>query len=75
MGTGGFLRGGYSDWLMELTTYLHLVLRSRIVEKYLHSPTLHGVVLNELITGASLLYLFFLPRCSHTWELAPTFGA
>jgi hypothetical protein len=30
-----------------LTTHLHLVLRSRMVELYLHSPTcFHGIVLN-----------------------------
>jgi hypothetical protein len=34
-------------WGMKLTTHLHLVPRSRMVELYLHSPIcLHGVVLN-----------------------------
>jgi hypothetical protein len=32
---------------MKLATHLHVALSSRMVEKYLHSPThLHGVVLN-----------------------------
>jgi hypothetical protein len=32
---------------VKLTTHLHLVLKSRMVELYLHSPTrLHGAVLN-----------------------------
>jgi hypothetical protein len=36
-------------------THLHLVLRSRMMELYLHSHTrLYGVVLNELSTGTDL---------------------
>jgi hypothetical protein len=38
---------GYSAWGVKLTTHLHLVPRSRMVELYLHSPIrLHGVVIN-----------------------------
>jgi hypothetical protein len=43
------------------------------------------VEINHLITSIwyvlrisdeeRVFYLFFLPRCSHTWELAPAFGA
>jgi hypothetical protein len=49
MGTGGsFPRNKATG--VELTTHLHLVPRSRIVELYLHSPIhLHGVMLNCLI--------------------------
>jgi hypothetical protein len=43
---------------IKLTTYLHLVPRSRKVELYLHSPIcLHGIVLNELSTGQLYLYM------------------
>jgi hypothetical protein len=39
----------------EVTTHLHLVLRSRMVELYLHSPIrIHGVVLNSLSTETTL---------------------
>jgi hypothetical protein len=31
---------------MKLTTHLHLVLRSGMVDLYLHSTRLHGMVLN-----------------------------
>jgi hypothetical protein len=38
--------GWKSGQLVKLTTHLRLVLRSRMVELYLHSPTLlHGMVL------------------------------
>jgi hypothetical protein len=38
----------------------HLLLRSRMVEVYLHSPVcLHGIVLHSLSTGTTLL----LPSC------------
>lgn len=57
MGTGGSFPGRQSDRVVKLTTYLDLVLRSRIVEKYLHSPTLHGVIFNALINGTTLPYL------------------
>jgi hypothetical protein len=34
---------------MKLTTQIHLVLKSRMVELYFQSPTkLHGILLNEL---------------------------
>jgi hypothetical protein len=31
---------------VKLTTHLHIMPRSRVVELYLHSPCLHGIVLN-----------------------------
>jgi hypothetical protein len=38
-------------WGVKLTTHLHLVPKSRMVELYLHSPiSLRGVVLNEFNT-------------------------
>jgi hypothetical protein len=38
---------GIGDWGVKLTIHLHLVLRLRMVEVYLHSPPrLHGIVLN-----------------------------
>jgi hypothetical protein len=44
-----------SGWGLNLTTHLHLVLRLRMVELYLHSPVcLHGVVLTCLNTGTTL---------------------
>jgi hypothetical protein len=49
MATGGSFPGGggeYSGGSVKLTTHLHLVPRSRMVELYLHSPIcLHGIVL------------------------------
>jgi hypothetical protein len=40
---------------MKLTTHLHLVLRSRMMELYLHSPIcVHGMVLNLLSTRTPL---------------------
>jgi hypothetical protein len=46
-GTGGSLPRGKVVRGIKLTTQLHPVLRSRIVELYLNSPIrLHGVVLN-----------------------------
>jgi hypothetical protein len=46
---------------LKLTTPLYLVSRTRMAELYLHSPIcLHGVVLNELITGiTSPFYLLY----------------
>jgi hypothetical protein len=46
---------GYSGRGVKLTTHLHLVSRSKIVELYLHSPIyLLGVVLNKLSMGTAL---------------------
>jgi hypothetical protein len=47
MDTGGSFPGRRSGWGVKLTTHLYVAPRSRIVELYLHSPTLlHGLVLN-----------------------------
>jgi hypothetical protein len=47
MGTGVFVSGGKAVRSVKLTTDLHQVARSGMVELYLYSPTrLHGVVLN-----------------------------
>jgi hypothetical protein len=44
----GLFPRGWSRQGVKLTTHLHLVLRSRMVELYLQSPIhLHGVVLNN----------------------------
>jgi hypothetical protein len=41
---------------VQLTTHVHLVPRIRMVELYLHSPVyFHGVALNYLSTGTTLL--------------------
>jgi hypothetical protein len=46
-GYRGLYPRGYSGRGMKLTTDLHLVPRSRMVELYLYSPIcLHGIVLN-----------------------------
>jgi hypothetical protein len=43
---GAFPRG-WSSWGVKLTIHLHLVLRSRMAQLYLHSPIhLYGVMLN-----------------------------
>jgi hypothetical protein len=55
MGTVAFLSG------VELAAYFHLVPRSTMVELYLHSPIcIHGIVLNYLSTGTTLLYVLFV---------------
>jgi hypothetical protein len=48
MGTErGDIPRGENGWGLKLTTHLHLVPKSRIVELYLHSSiSLHGIVLN-----------------------------
>jgi hypothetical protein len=48
---------------VKLTTHLYLVLRSKTVELYLHSPTrLNDVVLNYLNSGTILpFFLIFYP--------------
>jgi hypothetical protein len=52
--------------LVKLTIHLHLVLRSRIVELYLHSPIhIHGVVLNYLIKDR--VSFTFLPFMLLVW--------
>jgi hypothetical protein len=38
MGTVGSFPGGKDAWGIKLTSHLHLVPRSRMVELYLHSP-------------------------------------
>jgi hypothetical protein len=55
MGFGGSFPGGTAVGGVTLTTHIHLVPRSRIVELYfLTLKRLHGVVLNKLSTGATL---------------------
>jgi hypothetical protein len=44
---------GQSGPCMKLTGHLRLMLRSRMVELYLNSPTLHRVVLDLLSTGTT----------------------
>jgi hypothetical protein len=34
-----------------------------------------SAILTHCITGRPKTTFFLLPRCSHTWELAPAFGA
>jgi hypothetical protein len=47
MDTGGLFSRGKNGWGVKLTTHVHMVLKSRMMELYLHSPiSLHGVVLN-----------------------------
>jgi hypothetical protein len=47
MGTGVFFPERKSGLGFKLTTYLHLVPRSRMVELYFHFPIrLHGMMLN-----------------------------
>jgi hypothetical protein len=47
VGTRGDFLGGRNDWYVKLTTHLHLVPNSRMVDLYLHFPyVFHGVVLN-----------------------------
>jgi hypothetical protein len=47
-----------NSWGVNLSIHFHLLLRSRIVKLYLHSPIyLHGVVLNYLSTGTTLPYI------------------
>jgi hypothetical protein len=56
MGAGVKAAGG-----VKLTTHLHLVLRLRMVELYLHSAiSLHGLVLNELGPGITLPFAFII---------------
>jgi hypothetical protein len=51
MRTRGFLLG-LSSWGMKLMGYNYLVLRSRMVEQYLHYPLhFYAVMLNYLSTG------------------------
>jgi hypothetical protein len=56
----GALPRGWSGRGVKLTSHVHLVPRSRMVELCLHSPIcFHGIVLNELITGTTLSSFFF----------------
>jgi hypothetical protein len=51
---------------MKLTTHLHPLPRSRMVELYLHSSIrLHAVVLNYLSTG--IIYLYFIKQEAGFW--------
>jgi hypothetical protein len=53
------LSPGVSGRGVKLTTHLHIVLKSRMVELNLHFPIrLHGVVLNYLSTGTTLPFIF-----------------
>jgi hypothetical protein len=55
MGTVGSFAGSKAAWGVKLTTHLHLVSWSRMMELYLHSPIrFHGIVLNSLSTGITL---------------------
>jgi hypothetical protein len=48
------------SFLLKLNTHLHLVLRSRVVELYLHSPTsLQCIVLYKVSTGTNLPFHFY----------------
>jgi hypothetical protein len=38
MDTGGPFPREYNCWVVKLTTHLHLMQRSRMVELYIHSP-------------------------------------
>jgi hypothetical protein len=60
---------------MKLTTYLHLVPRSRVVELYLHSPIHpHGVVLIQLSIGTDFYRsLTWLPQRTHEVRRKQTF--
>jgi hypothetical protein len=59
MGIGGSFQGTKAAQGVKLTTYLCLVPRSRMVELYIHFPIrLHGVVLNYLSTGTTLIFTF-----------------
>jgi hypothetical protein len=52
----------------KLTTHLHLVPRSRMVELYLHFLIrLHGVVLNWLSTVTTLPYLTYRSHLVFLW--------
>jgi hypothetical protein len=56
MGTGGLFPWVYSGRGVKLTTHLHLVPRSRMLELYFHSPIyLYGIALNLFSTGTNLL--------------------
>jgi hypothetical protein len=61
MGTGNDFPVGKAVRGVKLTTHLHLVPRSRMVELYLYSLIcLHGVVLNWLSKGTTLPFCFYL---------------
>jgi hypothetical protein len=56
--TLGSLPGCKKSWGVKLTTHLHPLPRSRMVELYLHSPiSLHGMMFNYLRTGTNLFLL------------------
>jgi hypothetical protein len=63
MGTGGSFPEVKAAGGVKLTTHLHLVMRSRIVQLHLHSLIcLHGVVLNNCAQGQ--LYLILVQSSS-----------
>jgi hypothetical protein len=70
----GLLPRGHSGPEVKLTTHLHLVPRSRMVELHLSSPThLHGLVFNQLNTRTTLplsfwLIHFFREKCLAIWR-------
>jgi hypothetical protein len=52
-----------------MTSHLHPVPRSGMLELYIHSPIrLHGVVLNSLRTGTNLPFLHFAIINMETWQ-------
>jgi hypothetical protein len=56
---------------MKLTTHLQLVLRSRNVDLYIHSPVrLHVVLLNYLSTGTTLPFLIIENYTGHKYRKA-----
>jgi hypothetical protein len=67
MGTGGLFPGKKSGLGMKLTSHLHLVPRSRMMELYLHFTIWFcGIELNSLSTAISLLLYrtYFFGACS-----------
>jgi hypothetical protein len=47
LGTGGSFSGGQNSRVVKLTTHLHLVLKSGMLELHLHSPiSFHGIMSN-----------------------------
>jgi hypothetical protein len=61
---------GYSSSGVKLTTHLHLVPRSRMVELYMHSPIrLHGAVLNQWSTGTTLPFSYSTFSCIKVYHI------
>jgi hypothetical protein len=73
MGTGVSFPRGCSGRGVKLTIALHLVLRSSMMELYLHSPIrLHGVVLNCPLRTAFLLNKQYIVRLEGLAQLKNT---